>query len=83
MVGENTWGKGEASMDRPRRAGIFAQAETRSGNAAHQGPETCLVSTNAYNQPYYISLWLVYKITYSLQIDSFKTLILKEIGRRE
>lgn len=63
-------------MDRPRKAGILAQAETRSGNVAHQGPEVCV-----YNQPYYITFCLVYKITNSLQMDNFKNLTFKEIGR--
>lgn len=41
-----------------------------SGNVAHQGPEVCLVSSNVYNQPSYITFCLVYKITNSLQIAS-------------
>lgn len=57
-------------MGRPRRAGILAEAETRSGDVAHQGPEACLVSANEYNQPYYITFYLAYKITNSLQMDA-------------
>lgn len=64
-------------MDRPRRAGIFALAETRSGNVAHQGPEACLVSASVYNKPYCITFCLEYKISNSLQMDSFKNLIFK------
>lgn len=70
-------------MDRPRNAGILAQVEARSGDIAHQGREACLVSTNVYNQPYCITFCLVCKITNSLQMDSFKNLIFKEIGRGE